>query len=270
MSNVVVFSPSRFSLYTICFTELLRRSNVHVSAIVVRRLVSPTRFITEYRWARSRLFGKVWKKLILRKGAYENKEYDTIVDLMQREKISQKTVDEFNRRYGIPVVYCKSLNDSSVVQTLRQSDPDLVVFSGGGLIRKEVLAHCGDGILNCHPGVLPEYRGMDPLEWAIIEDKSDHVGASVLFIDEGVDTGDILSVTKMGVTPGEDLERLGNRMEPIICRQMVSTCIEYLNGNLQRQSQRPGDGKQYFLMHPRLAKIAEGKLRKCQTVSDKE
>ncbi len=258
---MVVFSPSRFSLYTIGATEMLLRRDVRVSAIVVRRLISPSRFITEFRRDGSRLLRKIWKKLVLGKRAYTSKEYETIADLLQTEKIHQKTVDEFQRRYNIPVIYCNSLNDPIVVEKLKETKPDLVVFTGGGLIRKDVLENSGAGILNCHMGVLPRYRGMDVVEWPILEDKPCQVGMTVHFMDQGVDTGDILRVTTIAPEPDEDIKRLRDRFEPIMCREIVATCVDYLAGNLERTPQSLEEGRQFFIMHRRLIQITERKLK---------
>ncbi len=267
MNNVVVFSPSRFSLYTIAVTELLLRHDVQVSAIIVRRLVNPSRFVTEFTRDGSRLLRKIWKKLVLRKRAYSSKECETIVDLLRAENIHQKTVDEFHGRYNIPVIYCNSLNDPLVVEKLREADPDLVVSTGGGLIRKDALENSGAGILNCHMGLLPEYRGMDVVEWPILEDKPRQIGITVHFMDQGVDTGDILRVTKLALEPGEDIKMLRDRFGPFMCRQMVATCVDYLAGTLERKPQTPEEGKQFYIMHRRLIRIAESKLNRYEPSS---
>ena len=63
MKRVVVFSPNRFSLYTIYMAELLRRNHVDIKAIVIRKLFNPSRFLSEFGRDGSRLFKKIWKKL---------------------------------------------------------------------------------------------------------------------------------------------------------------------------------------------------------------
>lgn len=262
MSNVVVFSPSRFSLYTICVTELLIRQNVNISAIVVRRLINRKRFFKEFKRDGSRLIKKILKKIVLRERAYKNKKYKTILELKKQENILFKKVDDFKVKYGIPVIYCNSLNDSNVVERLRKAKPDLVVFTGGGLIRKHILENSGAGVLNCHSGVLPKYRGMDVIEWAILEDKIQKIGMTVHFMDKGVDTGDILRIKKVKIEANENIKKIRDRFEPIICKEMVITCIDYLNGNLKSNPQKREDGKQYFIMHPRLIEIAERKLQR--------
>ena len=260
MHRIAVLSPSRFSLYTICVAELLRRQHVHIEAIYVRRLASGRRVFSELRRDGSRLLTKLWKKLVLRDRAYTARDYETIVSFMQREKIAFRRVDAFQVEHGIPVVYCDDLNDEVVVDGLRKAMPEMVVFTGGGLLRREVLSNAGAGVLNCHMGVLPAYRGMDVVEWPILEGRFDEIGMTAHFMDDGVDTGDILRVTKMEIRPGETIGQLRERFEPVMCREIVRACTEFLGGVLLRHPQRGEREKQYFVMCPRLIRLASRRL----------
>jgi folate-dependent phosphoribosylglycinamide formyltransferase PurN len=260
MKKVVIFSPSRFSLYTICVAELLHRRDIVISGIVIKRLVSPKRFFSEFSRDGNRLLKKIWKKLILRKSGYAQRNYETILDLMNRDQIRWKNVEELSKNHAIPVLYCSDLNDSAVMDLLKSTVPDLVVFTGGGLIRKHILNLCGAGILNCHMGVLPRYRGMDVVEWPILEGKQDQVGMTLHFMDEGVDTGDILAIHKVAIKPNETIAQLRERFEPIMCEMMVNTCCDYLNDQIRRQPQEPSAGKQYFIMHPALIALAAQRM----------
>lgn len=265
MKKVVVFSPNRFSLYTICVVELLEKRNIHVSAIVVRKLFNPKRFFAEFARDGSRLLKKIWKKLVLRKSGYTKQDYQTIIDLMHENGILVKSVDEFQEKYGTAIVYCDDLNEPTVVDVLKKTQPDLVAFTGGGLIRKEVLDHCGAGILNCHMGMLPKYRGMDVVEWPMLEECFDQVGMTVHFMDEGVDTGDILQVRKVEISSQETVKQIRDRFETLMCQEMVTACDDYLQGNLERKPQRSDEGQQYFIMHPCLIEIAKDKLHNAET-----
>jgi methionyl-tRNA formyltransferase len=262
MKDVVIFSPSRLSLYTICVTELLRRNGFNIKAIVVRKLFNPNRFLFEIKRDGFRLIQKIWKKIFLRKRAYTYSNYETIKDLMKIENIHFSKVDDFQKNFKIPVLYCKNLNDARVIDTLKQSEPDIVVFTGGGLLRNNVLKNSGDGVLNCHSGVLPHYRGMDVIEWAIFEEHFDRIGITVHFMDNGIDTGDIIQIEKINIEQCENITHLRNKFEPMMCRLMVNACIDYFEGKRKRIKQNLCDGKQFFMMHPRLKKIAENKMKK--------
>jgi folate-dependent phosphoribosylglycinamide formyltransferase PurN len=258
--SVVVFSPSRHSLYTICVTELLCRRGVKVSAIVTRRLLNFRRFTREFSRDGVRLLRKIWRTIVLRKQAYRKSTYETIVDFMRAEEISVSVVDEFQTKRGIPVVYCEELNDSTTLEVLEKQKPDVVVFTGGGIIREEVLKHAGDGILNCHMGILPDYRGMDVVEWPLLEGHPEKVGMTVHFMDKGVDTGDILATRPVDVRAGESLSDLRGRFEVPMCRLMSEVCAHWLEGRVSRHPQRSVEHRQYFIMHPHLREIVNRRV----------
>jgi methionyl-tRNA formyltransferase len=157
-----------------------------------------------------------------------------------------------------------------VVDGLRHSKPDLVVFTGGGLIRQAVLDNSGQGVVNCHMGVLPHYRGMDVVEWPILEGHFDRVGITVHFMDKGVDTGDILQVRQIPLQLSETIHDLRNRMEPIMCQALVDTCDHFLEGELVRRPQEIKAGKQYFKMHPQLQELCSTRLVSYQTKTKEE
>ena len=265
MNGIVVFSPNRYSLYTICVTEMLRREGIPIRAVFVRRMLNPGRFFAEFSRDGTRLLIKIWKKLFLRRKAYQPASYETISDMLKSEGISYGSIDALGRAHGIPVNTCTTLNDAEVVERLKVIKPDLVVFTGGGLIRREVLENSGAGVLNCHSGVLPTYRGMDVVEWPILEGKMGQIGMTVHFMDAGVDTGDILRVRKVTVEKGETIREIREKIEALMCREMAQTCLDSLRGKVKRVPQKAGDGRQYFVMHPRLISLVEEKLNQENT-----
>lgn len=262
MAKIIIFSPNPYSIYTSTVTEMLIRRGITISAIYVRKLINPSRAISEFRRDGSRLLKKVWKKLILRGSAYQASNFENIISFRKKFNISISKVNEFQTKHSIPVISCSSLNDAVVVNGLREIQPDLVVFTGGGLIRNEVLSNSGNGVLNCHMGLLPPYRGMDVVEWPILENHLEQIGITVHFMDQGLDTGDILRAKQIKPHKGESISELRDRIEPIMCQTLVDTCIDFLNNNIQRQPQDILAGKQYFKMHPILLNFAAKKLEK--------
>ena len=260
MKKVIVFSPNRYSLYTTTVTSMLIQQGIQVSAIFVRKLINPSRALQEFQRDGTRLLKKIWKKLFLRQAAYHPGNFETILDLRRNNNITYSKVDDFQTNHSIPVFFCSTLNDPVVVDGLCQFKPDLVMFTGGGLIRQEVLDNSGHGVLNCHMGLLPHYRGMDVVEWPILESNFDQVGISVHFMDKGVDTGDILHIRHIQLQSDETIAELRIRMEPIMCQAFVDTCVDFLNGKVKRQPQSIQSGKQYFKMHPRLQELSDGSL----------
>ncbi|HKZ43870.1 MAG TPA: formyltransferase family protein [Anaerolineales bacterium] len=256
MPEICIFSPNRYSLYTTTVTALLIRRGIKIQTIYVRNLLNPKRFINEYRRDGSRLITKIWKKLVLREAGYQR--VGDIRAFREEQGIKVTDLFEFKKDPGIPVIQCNDLNDPVVIEGLKILQPDLVIFTGGGLLRQEILSNSGHGVINCHMGVLPLYRGMDVVEWPILEGNPDKLGITVHFMDKGIDTGDILRIVKIPPLNGETIRSLRDRIEPIMCKTIVDTCIDFLDGKLTRKPQRIMDGKQYFKMHPTLMGITQG------------
>ncbi|HEY4308555.1 MAG TPA: formyltransferase family protein [Pirellulales bacterium] len=250
--HVVIFCPNRYGLYTLAVTQQLLDAGVKIDAILVRKLLNPMRLVTEFRRDGVRLLKKAWRKLVLRKHAYSPKEYETLPDLLARLKVTETTVDALAAKNGIPAVYCASLNDLVVHQTLDQYRPDLVVFAGGGIVGPETLARAGAGVVNCHMGKLPQYRGMDVVEWPLIENHQDDIGFTVHFMAKGIDTGDILGIFSVDNSQAATVYEYREKFEKLMAVALVDTVVAALNSDLERRSQGLEDGKQYFIVHPRL------------------
>ncbi len=165
-------------------------------------------------------------------------------------------VVDFNR---LRVLQVDHFNSSGAVNTLRGLAPDVVVCGPAAqILGKEILAVPRVGTLNYHPGVLPEYRGMHPIEYAVLN--GDAPGVSAYFVDPGVDTGDILISKELEVTADMSLSELEAQANEISAELLADAAEMIENGNYQRHPQQLSKGKQYFSLHPRLRALAQATL----------
>jgi len=93
------------------------------------------------------------------------------------------------RRFKIPY-YVVGHNDKGCIDLLTRNQIDIGVIAGGRILKTPVLRSVKKGIINLHPGLIPEVRGLDALQWAIIENHP--LGVTAHVIDERVDAGHIL------------------------------------------------------------------------------
>ena len=263
--HVIVFSPNRYGLYTLAVTQLLLQAGVRVDAVVVRKLLNPLRMVTEFRRDGLRLVKKIWRKFFLRRRAYVPREYPTLPDLLARIGMTETSIDALAARHGIPLVYCATLNDPVVHEALDRYRPDLVVFSGGGIVGDGTLGRSGAGVVNCHMGQLPQYRGMDVVEWPLIENHQDDIGFTVHFMARGIDTGDILGIFPVDGTHARTVYEYREKFEPLMAVALADTVVGHLDGQFERRPQRLGDGKQYFIVHPRLYQMLEDRYAQSVT-----
>ena len=152
----------------------------------------------------------------------------------------------------------------TALAALHAGRPDVIAFTGGGLLRKQVLRSARLGVLNCHLGILPSYRGMDVVEWPWVESRHDEriprVGLTVHFMDSGVDTGPILLTRFIPVRLDDTFTSIRIRLEPMMVRMMLETVTGLRDGTLHARPQPHDDGRQYYVMHPRIQTVAERRL----------
>ncbi len=259
-ARIVIFCPNPYSLYTTTVCELLLRQGIEVPAIFVRQFTW-RRLRSELTRDGRRLLKKIWNKLVLRERAYATTGRSSIMTVRNAHGIKTRQVSEFGASHAMSIIPCETLNDPHVEQKLRELSPDLIVFTGGGIIRQPILSAAGAGIINCHSGILPEYRGMDVVEWALLQGDFNKVGCTAHFMDTGLDTGDILKTDFVQPEPGESIQALRQRIEGRMVEVIVASVIEFLDGKIKRQPQRLADGRQYFVMHPALRTVAEQRLK---------
>lgn len=94
---------------------------------------------------------------------------------------------------GLSVQAPKNVNDSAVVDALREMDPDLIAMSGyNQVLGSAVLSVPDEGVINLHAGKLPDYRGGSPMNWAILNGETSGT-ATIHYATERIDAGDILA-----------------------------------------------------------------------------
>jgi len=108
--------------------------------------------------------------------------------------------------HDIPVRQVGAHTSDALMEHLGPLDLDLIVLGGTRIIRGEALAHPRAGVINSHPGLLPECRGSASPAWSVYHDIP--VGASTHLCDDGIDTGDLLMRRALPVRRGMTYEDL--------------------------------------------------------------
>jgi len=173
-----------------------------------------------------------------------------------------RNLREVARAYGFPVVTCGDQNSPRALAQLKQWSPDLVIFTGGNILRDQVLKVPRLGVLNSHLALLPEIRGMSSPEWSLLSGVP--LGITIHFMDSGLDTGPILLRREFaGADDCDSLADLRNRMiaEGI---ELIAEAVAGLDsGTISPvpQAERETD-RQFFVMHERLQAEATRRLKK--------
>lgn len=105
--------------------------------------------------------------------------------------------------YGIPVYQPEKIKNPECVKYLKQFDADIfVVVAFGQILSKEILELPKYGCINVHASLLPKYRGAAPIQWAIIDGETE-TGITIIQMNEGLDTGDMLLKKEIPIAPDE-------------------------------------------------------------------
>ena len=263
--RIALLSPTSTSLYARATATLLRDvEGIELVGIVIRSIFSWPRFRAELRRDGPRLLRKIHQKLILGSRAYPEEDPATMGAFVRTIGLERGTLNEDARRWGIPVRTTPTHNHPRTEGFLRGLAPDLIVFTGGGLVRRTILELAPGGVVNCHSGLLPHYRGMDVVEWALLEGTGSGVGLTTHIMDAGVDTGPILLQHVEPIQPGDSVARIRSRLEPHMVTLMVASVRGLQQGTVKPRPQLATEGRQYFVMHPRLQMLAEGALAQRQ------
>lgn len=112
---------------------------------------------------------------------------------------------------GIPVLAPEKLTEPEFLANLARYDADLFFVVAFRILPKDVFTMPPKGTVNLHSSLLPDYRGAAPIQWAVING-DDVTGLTTFFIDENIDTGDILLQTELPIGPNETAGELYDRM----------------------------------------------------------
>jgi len=162
----------------------------------------------------------------------------------------------------IRAYYTKDQNNEYCFNKLKLLSPDLILIGGGRILKKRIINTAKIGVLNCHPGLLPEYRGMDVAGWAIYN--GDDIGVTCHFIDEGVDTGPVLMRKKAEWgRKGDTLLKIRIKLQKLCIDTMIK-CIKLLEEGTIKAIAQKGEGKRYFRMSPETIKEVENIIKSVQ------
>lgn len=156
---------------------------------------------------------------------------------------------------GIPVYQPTKMRDGTVAALLREMAPDcLVVVAYGRILPQEILDVPPRGCVNIHGSLLPLYRGAAPIQWSVIRGET-VTGVTSMFMDAGMDTGDIIDTLTTPIGENETAGELFERLAPLGARLLSTTLAAIADSTVTRRPQNDAEAT----MAPMLEK-AMGRL----------
>ena len=141
-------------------------------------------------------------------------------------KLQQSPVKECALAMGLPVYQPAKMRDGEALAILQELKPDLIAVAAyGKILPVDILELPRLGCVNVHSSLLPKYRGAAPINWAILNGE-DETGVTIMYMAEGMDTGDILAQAKTPIDINENAAQLFDRLAVMGADLLVETVKE--------------------------------------------
>ena len=150
----------------------------------------------------------------------------------RKQILTAPPVKQLAQQHDIPVYQPRTLRDGSSDALIQQLAPDIIVVVAYGCIIPPQLLHVAKyGCINLHVSLLPKYRGSAPIQWAVLNGDAE-TGVSIMQLDEGLDTGDVLMVEPVAIDLEETSGELFDRVSAVGAKTLVDALAKIEAGQL--------------------------------------
>lgn len=184
----------------------------------------------------------------------ENGRHEEIIGVVTPpNKMSEMALKA--KELGFQVMQPEKVNEEKCIREIRSLKPDVFILSGyNHILKKQILSIPPMGAINLHGGKLPEYRGVAPINWQIINGET-MGGCAILFVDEGIDTGDIIAQELYEITMKDTAATILEKTLELLPRMLIDVLDEMERGTVKRVKQGLLKGCYYTRRYPRDGKI---------------
>ncbi len=154
-----------------------------------------------------------------------------------------------------------SINNTAVINHLKEIKPDIIAVCGTSLLNKEILSLPEKGALNLHGGLAQHYRGLWTTDWAVYNEEPEYIGATVHFISPGIDDGEILYQGRPVIELNDNPHTLYEKVVKLGVNMMEQAILDIQN-NSQKSAQLKQKGKLYldYMTTPEIRRLTWNKL----------
>lgn len=139
--------------------------------------------------------------------------------------------------HGLTVYQPTSMRDGSAMEIIRKLDPEAIIVAAyGKIFPKEVLNYPRYGCINVHGSLLPKYRGAAPIQWSVINGDAE-TGITIMQMNEGVDTGDILMKRAIPIGIDDTAESMFDKLSVLGGEVLVEALDKLVRGELTAEKQ---------------------------------
>ncbi len=239
----IVFLTNTYSPTAVAYIKKLANANRKISAVYLinqkskykKDVLNILKILKKYGLAIiiKRIFNSIYLSLrlfFLKKGwkASGDKGYFSVEELLLDYPLSFCLADDVN---GV-----------EVRNKLKEIGPDIIfVCTLNQILKKEIIAIPKYGCINIHAGLLPKYRGPASNFW-VLYNKEEETGVTFHYIDQGIDTGDILAQRRLKISPEDTEESLDKRLSQAGSEIILDVLEAIENNTMQPRPQKKTEG----------------------------
>lgn len=171
-------------------------------------------------------------------------------------KLAAPPVKVLAEKYNLPVMQPEKIKeDNDFIEIIKELSPDLIiVVAFGQILPKNILDIPKYGCVNIHGSLLPKYRGAAPIQWSIIN--GDQItGVTIMYMDVGMDTGDMISKTPIAIEPDETSGTLHDKMMYIGAKALKEVLPDILSGKCVAEKQDPNEASYASMLDKQMGLI---------------
>ena len=170
-------------------------------------------------------------------------------------KMQYTPVKEKALELGLDVYQPQRVKEPEFIEKLKEMNPDaIVVIAFGQILPKAILDMPKYGCINVHASLLPKYRGAAPIQWSVIDGEKE-TGVTTMYMNEGLDTGDIIDKVVVPIDKKETGGSLFDKLAIEGGKLILKTLIELENGTAVRTPQDDSKSNYAGMINKQLGKI---------------
>lgn len=151
----------------------------------------------------------------------------------RKKIITPSPVKVYSQKANLTVLQPKKIKDPNFIIKLKDINPGLIVVAAyGQILPQEIIEMPKYGCINIHASLLPKYRGASPIQTAILNG-DEETGVTIMKMDMGLDTGDIISREKVKIKNSDTAQDLQNELSKLGAKLFMQTLPDYLDGKIK-------------------------------------
>lgn len=185
------------SIQNMALSHMLSKQHELVGIIYENRFSRENRlsnYLKKVKYNPLKVIEKLYQKFRLR-------DLESSLDIIMNEKYR-----DYSSFYNTAVLEVTNINQKESVDFIKNTTHDIIIVSGTRMVKKEIISLRPEyGIINMHTGLSPYYNGGPSCTfWCLYNEDVEYIGATVMFIDEGIDSGNIILTDTISLNPADN------------------------------------------------------------------